>query len=71
MVHRVPKNFITEPDRIAWSLEEFCVRNGFSLSMYYVLRRRGQAPAEMRIGTRRLISVAAEQEWQRAREAAA
>ena len=57
--------------RAAFSISEFCMRNGISARHVYNLRRRGEGPKEMKIGTRRLISVAAEAVWQHEREAAA
>jgi predicted DNA-binding transcriptional regulator AlpA len=56
--------------RAAFSISEFCMRNGISYGTFYNLRRRGEGPREMKIGTRRLISVAAEAAWQTEREAA-
>jgi len=56
--------------RAAFSISEFCMRNGISYGTFYNLRRRGEGPRERKIGTRRLISVAAEAAWQKAREAA-
>jgi hypothetical protein len=58
-------------DRAAWSIVEFCERNGLSRSMFYRLKRLGIGPRIMTVGERQLISVAAEREWQLEREQAA
>jgi excisionase family DNA binding protein len=47
------------------TIEEFCARNRISKQFYYKLRAKGQAPTEMRLGTRVLISKEAAEEWRR------
>jgi hypothetical protein len=52
------------------SIEEFCNDHGFSRATYYNLKRSGQAPVEMVVGSRRLISDEAAERWRREREVA-
>lgn len=52
----------------AYSIAEFCDAHGIGVATYYWLRRRHEAPREMRIGRRRFISKEAAAEWRRARE---
>lgn len=54
----------------AFSIAQFCQMHGISKSYYYLLRQRGEAPRETRLGRRRLISAEAAAAWRRAREAA-
>jgi hypothetical protein len=56
-------------ERVAFSISEFCARNGISLGNYRLLRAGGKGPREMRPsglshGTV-LISLASEAAWQR------
>jgi hypothetical protein len=55
----------------AFSIREFCDRNGISWGHYFNLRKRGQAPREMRAGRRVLITVEAAAEWRAAQSVAA
>jgi hypothetical protein len=52
------------------TIDEFCVRNRLSRSMYYKLKRDGKAPREMNIGSRKAISPESENDWRRSMEAA-
>jgi predicted DNA-binding transcriptional regulator AlpA len=47
----------------AMSIREFCNRHSFSLSFFYLLEERGQAPRTMQVGGRRLISVEEAARW--------
>jgi predicted DNA-binding transcriptional regulator AlpA len=48
------------------TIEEFCLRNRISRQFYYDLREKGHGPAEIRLGSRRvLISKEAADEWRR------
>jgi hypothetical protein len=60
-----------EPPKGAYSILEFCAAHSISESMFYKLKRVGQTPDEMVVGTRRLISVEAAARWRAEREAAA
>jgi hypothetical protein len=55
-------------ERVAFPVPVFCGRNNLSEPSYYKMRAQGLGPKEMRIGTKVLITLAAEAEWQRARE---
>jgi prefoldin subunit 5 len=58
--------------RGASSIREFCDRNGpISVSSFYKMKARGEAPAIMNVGDRVLISSEAEEAWRRDREKAA
>jgi hypothetical protein len=50
------------------SIESFCRANGISMTTYFVLKRKGKAPREMRAGKRVLITPEAEADWRRERE---
>jgi len=52
----------------AFSIQEFCEAHGISTRMYYVLRKRKEAPREMKIGRRILISQEAAASWRVERE---
>jgi hypothetical protein len=53
------------------SVAEFCQSYGITPWMFYALLRTGKAPDTMRVGRRRIISIAAAERWQQAMEAAA
>lgn len=57
-----------QPDDVH-SIESFCRSNGISITTYFVLKRQGKGPREMKVGKRILITPEAEQDWRRAREA--
>lgn len=57
-----------EPE--AYTIEEFCRAHRFSRASYFNLKKAGQAPREMRVGSRVIISAEAAAEWRREREAA-
>jgi hypothetical protein len=54
----------------AFSIPEFCRRNGFGPGLYFKIARDGRGPRVMRVGRRTLISREAAEEWRREREAA-
>ena len=58
-------------EREAFSIPEFCYRQGFSRATYYNLKAAGKGPREMDVLGRKLISKRAETDWQREREAEA
>ena len=60
----------SQPRRGAFSVAEFCEAYGLSVPMFYKMRNRGEAPDQMKIGSRTLISVQAADRWRRARERA-
>jgi hypothetical protein len=57
--------------RLAFTVKEFCGAFRISEDMFWKMRRDGWAPKLMRVGTKVLISVAAAEQWQKGREAAA
>lgn len=54
--------------RLGYSVEEFCEAFGLSRGTFYNRLKDGTAPRCMRVGTRRIISSRAAEEWQRDRE---
>jgi hypothetical protein len=52
----------------ARSIPQFCARNGFSRSFFYVLKKRGKAPRIMNVDGRQIISPEAERDWRLERE---
>jgi hypothetical protein len=57
------------PNLDAFTIDEFCARNGpISRAHYYNLRKDGLGPREMHAGSRVLISAEAAADWRRARE---
>jgi hypothetical protein len=50
------------------TIAQFCARNGICKASYYELKRRDQAPAEMRVLSRVKITLAAEAAWREARQ---
>jgi predicted DNA-binding transcriptional regulator AlpA len=57
--------------KAAFSIDEFCADHGISRAMFYILKKTGKAPAEMKVGTRVLISIEAAAAWRRPMEAGA
>jgi predicted DNA-binding transcriptional regulator AlpA len=57
-------------DRAAYTIAEFCDAHRISRSHYYVLKKQGHAPREVRVGTRVLVTVEAATRWRKAREKA-
>jgi predicted DNA-binding transcriptional regulator AlpA len=60
-----------QPSKKAYSINEFCALHNISRSTYYNLKKSGQAPKEMVVMGRRLISDEAGAQWRRQMEAAA
>jgi hypothetical protein len=52
----------------AYTIKAFCRVHGISESLYFKLKNQGLGPAEMEVGTRRLISLEAAAAWRRARQ---
>jgi hypothetical protein len=53
----------------AFTITEFCRRNAISKAMFYKICAAGHGPRLMKVGTHSRISVEAEADWKRAREA--
>jgi predicted DNA-binding transcriptional regulator AlpA len=56
------------PPRLALSIPEFCDAHGISEGFFYKLKKQGEGPREMKVGSRTLITLEAAAEWRRARE---
>lgn len=55
----------TTPATASLSVDQFCERYGITKRWYFKLRDRGEGPAEVRIGTRKIrITEAAAAEWE-------
>ena len=54
--------------RDAYSVDEFSARHGISRAYLYLLWKRGEGPAFMHVGARRLISKEAAASWRKALE---
>jgi hypothetical protein len=53
----------------AFTIAQFCARNGIGLGLFHKLKGQGRAPRLMVLGRRKiLISLEAEQAWHAARE---
>ena len=51
-------------ERVAYTVPEFCFRNGISRPTYHRLRAQGRGPKEMRLGLNKiLITADAERDW--------
>jgi predicted DNA-binding transcriptional regulator AlpA len=50
-------------------IEEWCEKRRISRAYFYVLKKQGKGPRELRLGKKILITRQADLEWQRAREA--
>jgi hypothetical protein len=50
-------------EKLAFSIPEFCALHRISTSYYFLLRQRNEAPEELRIGRRILISAEAAAAW--------
>jgi hypothetical protein len=55
-------------ERAAFSVDEFCARNGISRAFLYLLWRRGCGPRFVQAGKRRLITREQETDWHRDNE---
>lgn len=58
-------------EKSAYSIAEFCFRNGICRATYYNLKRAGKGPREMAVGGQKRITPIAELDWHREREAEA
>jgi predicted DNA-binding transcriptional regulator AlpA len=54
--------------RLALTIDEFCKAFGISRSLYYILRRQGLGPREMRFGSHIVISMEAADQWRQEHE---
>ncbi len=49
----------------ALDVSSFCEKFGISQSFFYKLKRQGKAPRTLKVGSRRIITAEAADEWQR------
>jgi hypothetical protein len=56
--------------RLALSITDFCQAHGISEAFFYKLKKGGEGPRMMKVGTRTLITFEAASDWRREREAA-
>jgi len=49
--------------RTGFSIDEFCFKNGFSRATYYNLKTDGQAPDELRVRGKIIITNESERRW--------
>ena len=54
--------------RLTFSIPEFCEAHGISEGFFYKLKKQGEGPREMKVGTRTLITFESAAEWRRTRE---
>jgi predicted DNA-binding transcriptional regulator AlpA len=54
----------------AQSITEFCRRHGLCRATFYHLKKRDEAPAVMKVGSRVLVTAEAAAAWRRKMEAA-
>jgi predicted DNA-binding transcriptional regulator AlpA len=54
----------------AQSITEFCRRHGLCRATFYNLKKRDEAPAVMKVGSRVLVTAEAAAAWRRKMEAA-
>jgi hypothetical protein len=57
-------------ERSSFTISEFCDRNGFSRGFFYKMKKAGIGPRELIIGDLIRITVEAEADWKRERQAA-
>src|SRR3954469_18121326 len=60
----------SRPEKLAFTIDEFCERRCVSRSTFYEMMRDGTAPRHYRVGTRTYVSRDAASDWQRGREQA-
>lgn len=58
---------VTDPQM--FSVEQFCESHGISRAFYYKLRKQKRGPAEIKLGSRTMISTEAAAAWRRRMEA--
>jgi hypothetical protein len=56
-----------KPERVSFSIADFCYRNDISLSTYHKMKRLNLGPREMRLNTVVRITLDSERKWQEAR----
>ncbi|QIG46781.1 transcriptional regulator [Nordella sp. HKS 07] len=56
---------------LAFTINEWCTARRFSRGMFYNLQKAGKGPRVHKVGDRTLISIEADREWLKQREAEA
>jgi len=64
--HRIPRDDAAD----VFTVPDFCRRHRISVSTYYNLKRAGEAPREMSVANRILITKESAAAWRREREVA-
>jgi hypothetical protein len=54
-----------EAKPVVYTVKEFCAAHRISINHYYVLKKKGMTPREMRVGHRNLISHDAAAAWRK------
>jgi predicted DNA-binding transcriptional regulator AlpA len=65
-----PRQTRAPPERLGYSIPEFCAALGISVAFFYELRKVNTAPRTMILGTRQIISVDEAKRWCAERTAA-
>jgi len=52
-------------ERTAYTVSEFCERNGICRATFYNLQKRGQAPQTITVGAHPRVTAQAEADWHR------
>lgn len=55
----------------AYSIAEFCQAHRVSRAFFYVLQKRGEGPAVMKVGKRTLVSEESAKDWRKRMESVA
>ena len=58
-----PRQTRAPPERLGYSIPEFCASIGISVAFFYELRKVSTAPRTMILGTRQIISVDEAKRW--------
>jgi predicted DNA-binding transcriptional regulator AlpA len=65
-----PRQTRAPPERLGYSIPEFCAAIGISIAFFYELRKVGTAPRTMILGARHIITVDEAKRWCAERTAA-
>jgi hypothetical protein len=63
---KTTRNARDPPERLAFTVDEFCRMHSISKAHFYNLQKRGEAPAVLCVGKKRLITVEAAAAWRAA-----
>jgi hypothetical protein len=65
----LPEAYKALPDRMAYTVDEFCLAHHISRPFFYTLLKVGVGPRTMKLGAKTLISIEAAAAWRKEREA--